>query len=897
MASLTRYGVLFLVVFLNIPVIAAEPDSTSASPDTTESATLTEFDNGARLLVLPRPDESLVQVDVYLSLRGAARNAGMAHMVEHLMFTSTENCPGGSVRDSLALLATYYQGSTSPRNVHTRTRCLPALLPRLLTVEAERFGRLSPSEADLAHEKKRVLGEQDFRKEAYTSQALGLRIIAMAYAEDEGGDPLIGTSESIGSVGLAEVDTFITRWMRTDRMVVMVSGPVDPDSVAVLAGATFGSITPKGEEPTIGELPPSTEARRFVTRTENDYDLLAVGFRLPYRTPEEAAIVHLTETIMEREDGHPRLVFFEDEALLVLQVAANWSEDRTDEVAAEMALEQFWKETRTVIRRVGDTWLFKRNRKAHVEDFTKRLKQPYRRTIWRAQRLADDRDMPEPEVLAAMVDTLGQDWIRGFFADHFVPERAFTAFAAGRTPDHQREANWNRGLRFAINPYLVPTAKAQGLDRAGIDPILEAAALTEIGRMTTVVLRNDIPVHVLPLKDTKNVYLGGVRTFPCLEDEARSRSRGRLYLYTGLVGVGYDAKGSRIHPTGNEPGGNVEVDANVNSFMITANGKAKDFKKVTAHMHKRVKVDKLNPYAFEWYVDQRKSMKRDLDDFQAFEAYRWRMRTVLGEDHPMAGWFYPDFERMPGLSIGKMNKLHKGVAKTGNLQMVVAGQVDSDAVMKTLDPGFGKRPRAESGRYHEEARPGLGVEGKTIHDESSQVATLKYLFPPYPLGGAKDPGPVHLLALSGLLETRLRMAVETADLDSVTIHVRVSQAGAGAMGRLIAVCPPEDAAPVQELVKAELNRLVTEPPSHDEEARARLQVLGPLVEDLLGGRSARDLLLEFGLFGKIPADPLAELHRREYGLMASWAAAVFPHDRYAWTLVRGEPPEEDLESP
>ena len=110
MTSLTRYGVLFLVVFLNIPVIAAEPDSTSASPDTTESATLTEFDNGVRLLVLPRPDESLVQVDVYLSLRGAARNAGMAHMVEHLMFTSTENCPGGSVRDSLALLATYYQG-------------------------------------------------------------------------------------------------------------------------------------------------------------------------------------------------------------------------------------------------------------------------------------------------------------------------------------------------------------------------------------------------------------------------------------------------------------------------------------------------------------------------------------------------------------------------------------------------------------------------------------------------------------------------------------------------------------------------------------------------------------------------------------------------------------------
>ena len=322
MISFRFFSLIFLIPLFSLPTASIGDDHSAPDP-----AQLTEFSNGVQLLVLPQPNESLVQVDVFLSLRGAARNAGMAHLVEHLMFQSSENCPAGSLRDSLQLLTTYNQGFTSPRNIQTRSRCLPSLLPRLLVVEAERFGRLRPDEDGLELEKNRILGELDFRQETFVTQALDLRVIAMAYGSGKGGDPLLGSAESIRGMEIAAVDSFLTRWVRPDKIVVLISGPLDPDLVVPLVDDTFGTIPNAGSVPPPDPLPEPPGSRDFITRSGEENDLLAVGFRLPYGTPEDAAMVHLTETIMEREEGHPLLWIFDDEAMLIIHVAANWSEE------------------------------------------------------------------------------------------------------------------------------------------------------------------------------------------------------------------------------------------------------------------------------------------------------------------------------------------------------------------------------------------------------------------------------------------------------------------------------------------------------------------------------------------------------------------------------------------
>ena len=848
-----------------------------------EQVRLTEFDNGLRLLVLPQPDKPLAQVDVYLSLRGAAQNGGMAHLIEHLMFQSSENCPAGSLRDSLQLLTTYYNGFTSPRNIHTRSRCLPRLLPRLLVVEAERFGRLQPDQADLEHEKKRVLGEQDFRKEIDTRMALSLRVIGLAYGENASGDPLLGAPETIRAVGLADVDTFITQWFRPDHTVVLVSGPVEPDSVVIAVAATFGMIPPSGAVPFRREPPPPTSARSFVTRSDDQDDHLAVGFRLPYSTPEEATIVHLAETIMERENGNPILWIFDDEAVLIIHVEGRWSKNRSDQVAANMASEQFYDEVRTVYRRVCDSWFFERNRKAHVNELRDRLSRPDLRAAWRAQSLADDRELPDPDLMAAMVDSLDHDRISGFFAEQFTASRAFMAFAAGRPPKNAHLFHWNRFLRIKINPYLIDYAKTSGLGIADIEPVLSEAE--NMGRMETLVLSNGIPVHIKYLPGENEVFIGGVRTFYPLFEEARSRSPGRLIIYKYLANAGYDQKGSRIDPKGEMPGRHTWIDANVNSLAITAHGPVGKFENVAAAMHKRMDVDHLNPYTFSWLVKESRKWFKEYHDFPAIKSYSWLLGTVFGQDHPVAGWIRPDTGSIADWSVKGANKYHRKLCRTGNFQIVVTGAVDRETILEILDDNFGRHGKAEPGFHPASLGQDIGVVGHVIHDKTSTVAVVEFMFPPNPMTVRPPLDVVDLLVLESLFERRLQVAVHRADLDSVSVAVVIQPVGAATLPRVRIVSRPEDTARIIELVREVAVRIGEETPSPAEESLARLQLVGAFLESLYDPEEARDMLLGFGLFGPIPDNPLAQLCRRKYGVVAQQSGRLFPHDRHAWTVT------------
>jgi len=872
------FGLLLLALLLGtIPAVAAEA--------TGDSTSLTEFANGLRLLVLPRPNNRLVQVDVYLSLRGATHRRDLPHLVEHLMFRSSENCPAGSLRDSMQLLATNYNGFTNSRNIRTRTRCLPRFLPRLIAVEAERFGRLRPDQSDLEYERHRVLGEHEFRQEVSTRWALNRRLTSMAYEAEDVDDHLLTKSEVIRAVTLADVDTFLTRWFRPERTVVLVSGPVVPDSVVAATRATFGTLAANGEEPVATDRPPRPEPRHFVTRTQDRRDVLAVGFRLPYGTLDEVAVVHLAETIMDRENGHPSLSIYEDEALLVIYVWGNWSTNHTDEEGAARALRQFWSETQTVQHRVREDWVFERNRAAHVKNLRKRMTRPYRHAAWRAQQLADNRDLPPPVVMAAMVDSLDQAKIHEFFTEQFTAARAHTAFAAGRAKRDMSLSRWNRNLRLRVNPYRTRHRALTELGVTDIAPVLAAAAATGIGRSEMIVLENGLPVHILEVPAADDVYLGGVRTFPFLEDEAASRDPGRLILYEWLANVGYDNKGSNIAPRGDRPGWHTEIDAYVSSLLVKAHGPRDRFKKVAAAMHKRIAVDKLNGYAFRARVDSRAEWISKLDSYPLAKAWSWRMQRVLGPEHPLVGWQQPDADCLVDWSIGKANKLHRKLCRTGNFQLVVTGDVDVEAVRATLAPDFSRLDKAEPTTLPFITGPKVIVEGTLVPNDNSSVAVCDFLFSPQPLAAEPVLGAVDLMVLARLFETRLGVAAEHAGLDSVKVAITIVSAGASVLPRIDVVSRPGDAGRILALVGAEAARLQDQQPTADEVARARLQLVGPILETMLSAKGSRNWLLYWGEFGEIPANPLGDLCHPAHDIVAARAAGLFPADQYVWTVT------------
>lgn len=218
----------------------------------TATTSLTTFPNGLRLLVLPRPESATAKVDVYVSLRGAARKPGLAHVVEHLMFCSSAGAPDGSLVDSLAMNVGDFGANTTLARIHLWSGCIPSRLPQALALEADRFARLRPTGDDLETQRRRVLGEFNLHEELYITDALDRRVAAMAYgAGDSTGDPVLGNAGDIDAVTANDVAAFIAESFRPEHTVVMVSGPVTEADVAAIVATGLGALprTPGAVEP------------------------------------------------------------------------------------------------------------------------------------------------------------------------------------------------------------------------------------------------------------------------------------------------------------------------------------------------------------------------------------------------------------------------------------------------------------------------------------------------------------------------------------------------------------------------------------------------------------------------------------------------------------------------
>jgi predicted Zn-dependent peptidase len=858
----------------------------SASP---EPAALTTFPNGLRLLVLPRPQEATVRIDTYVSLPGAAIRPGLAHLAEHLMFRSSATMPAGSIIDSLMLNGGDWNAHTSLRQMHLETRCLPSRVGPALAIEADRLGRLAPTAEDLAYERTRVLGEYDLRSEIYPWQALGLRVTALAYGAGDGGDPLLGNPEDIAGLELDDVRAFLGQRLRLDRTVVMVAGPVDTAAVAALAAATLGALAPDaGAEPArpLPALPDSVAT--WVTAMEGDEDRLVVGFRLPCRTVDELALAHLAETIMSRENGHPSLQFYGDEALLLLRISLARKQDVTDAAAAGKAVERFWDETRRVIFNVRDSYHFNKSRAADVEGLRKDAERPRRRTVWRAQQLAAGSPVSDPAALAAIVDTISHATVAAYFAQHFHRDRAVTAFAAGHEAEDERAEAGRRRRRLRVNPYRDIRRDRGTLDAARIAPLLDEAGRLPMGGIRTAMLPNGLPVVVAPMTGTGDVFIGAARSFPVLFMDGDAADTGRLVAYRWLANAGYSDHGANIPPRGRRPGSNTKVSVQPWSARIDADGRASRLDDVAADMAKRIRIKDLNQYAFRHYADGAGRWAPEIAGLASYRAQMWCWAQLFGDDHPGAWLLRPTAASMQAWSAGGAESLHRRLWGSDNLVLVATGGVTLAKVTQAFAPAVGDLPPPGDGDGPRLPAAAHGAHGTVIDDEGTAVVHVHNLFGGGGPAAAADLSICDVDVLMHIVETRVTAAFDAAGIDSAHADVSTREVGAALVPYVDVTVPVRHAAAVPGLVAQAVGSLATRPIDADEEARARLATLPGLLDDLEDPEATRDLLLRAALFGPVPTDILALHVRRRPVLLAERAPRLFPLDAWAWAAVGDE---------
>ena len=266
--------------------------------------------NGTRVLLFPDKSKSKVTVNMTVfvgSRHEGYGEAGMAHLLEHMLFKGTPSHP--EIPKSLQRLGADFNGTTwLDRTNYYET--LPAAneaqaaenLEFALRLEADRLLNSVISDEDLASEMSVVRSEFE-RGENDPRRVLIQRVQSAAYDWHNYGRTTIGNRSDIERVPASRLRAFYQKFYRPDNILLVIAGHFEADSAMELADQYFGSLATPQEplDDTYTTEPAQDGERTVVLRRVGSSQLVAAAYHIPSGGNSEFAAVEMLAYIFGSE--------------------------------------------------------------------------------------------------------------------------------------------------------------------------------------------------------------------------------------------------------------------------------------------------------------------------------------------------------------------------------------------------------------------------------------------------------------------------------------------------------------------------------------------------------------------------------------------------------------------
>jgi zinc protease len=293
---------LALTALLATPVLAEE-----TAPQ--EAAIIENFvlDNGLEVVVIPDHRAPIVSHMVWYKVGSADEppgKSGIAHFLEHLMFKGTAKHPAGELDRVIAEIGGSGNAFTSSDVTAYFQVVPPDALATMMDFESDRMRGLILTEDVIGAERDVVLEERRMRTDGSPQALLQEEVNATLFQNHPYRIPTIGWLHEIEQLNRADATEFYERYYAPNNAVLVVAGDVDPETVRVLAEATYGKV-PRGPTlpPRIRPTEPEQNTQRTVTLSDPRVGIPSFGksWIVPnYRTaePGEAEALDLLSEIL-----------------------------------------------------------------------------------------------------------------------------------------------------------------------------------------------------------------------------------------------------------------------------------------------------------------------------------------------------------------------------------------------------------------------------------------------------------------------------------------------------------------------------------------------------------------------------------------------------------------------
>ena len=260
----------------------AEPPEKIA---TIEGVSEFRLSNGARVLLFPEASRATITVNMTVlvgSRHEGYGEAGMAHLLEHLVFKGTPTFP--QVPKALRDHGASFNGTTNEdRTNYFET--LPATDENLefaIHMECDRLVNSFISRDDLLSEFSVVRNEFE-RGENSPESVLFQRVMAAAFEWHNYGKTTIGNRSDIERVPIDNLQAFYRKYYQPDNVVLIVTGRFEEERALEYVTKYLGSI-PRPErrlDPTYTEEPAQDGERLVILRRVGSLGSVSVAYHMP----------------------------------------------------------------------------------------------------------------------------------------------------------------------------------------------------------------------------------------------------------------------------------------------------------------------------------------------------------------------------------------------------------------------------------------------------------------------------------------------------------------------------------------------------------------------------------------------------------------------------------------
>jgi zinc protease len=245
---LKRYFIPVIVVLVALAsVIYFIAGATTRSHDVRTAVPVEKFTLSNSLQVVVMPSDRIPVVSHMLLVKVGAGDdpygkSGLAHYLEHLMFTGTPNYPEGEYDRAVNRVGGSQNASTNSDYTLYYATVPKEHLAMVMAMEADRFAHIDFNPAAAARELKVITEERGLRVENSPVSQWIEQLDAITFLNHPYRQPVIGWAEDMVTFTAADARAFYERYYRPSNMILLVAGDVSAREVRRYAQRYYGGL-------------------------------------------------------------------------------------------------------------------------------------------------------------------------------------------------------------------------------------------------------------------------------------------------------------------------------------------------------------------------------------------------------------------------------------------------------------------------------------------------------------------------------------------------------------------------------------------------------------------------------------------------------------------------------